>query len=148
MNFTKHGWKQILMKKKNKKFDLQISENKSLRQVWFILGLLATALGVAGYILPVMPGTTFIIIALYCFARSNKNWYNWLLTNKYFGKAITDFKNGRGMSLKAKITALITIIGSISISMYFASNEYVQIFLVVCGLIAVGCVLWQKTKTD
>lgn len=133
---------------KNKKFDLQIVENKSLRHMWLILGLISTGLGVAGYILPIMPGTTFIIIALYCFARSNKNWYNWLLTNKYFGKAITDFKNGKGMSLKAKITALATIVGSISMSMYFASNIYVQIFLIICGLTAVGCVLWQKTKKD
>lgn len=128
------------------KFDLQISEQKGVKQIWFILGIILTGLGIAGYILPIMPGTTFIILALYCFARSNEKWYNWLLTNKYFGKTLQDFKQGRGMSLKAKITALVCIIGSISISMFFASNVYVQIFLVVCGIVAILCVLWQKTK--
>jgi uncharacterized membrane protein YbaN (DUF454 family) len=134
------------MNKKRKKFDLQISENKSLRQMWFILGIIATGLGVAGYILPVMPGTTFMIVALYCFARSSERWHNWLLTNKYFGKTISDFKAGKGMSIRAKITALICIIGSISISMYFASNVYVTWFLIICGIIAVTVVLRQKTK--
>ena len=133
------------MKKKDK-FDIQISEVKGLRQMWFVLGVIAVGLGVAGYILPVMPGTTFMIIALYCFARSNKKWYQWLLTNKYFGKTISDFKAGKGMSVKAKITALVCIIGSISISMFFASNIYVTVFLLICAAIAITVVLRQKTK--
>lgn len=128
------------------KFDLQISEQKGIKQIWFVLGIILTGLGIAGYILPIMPGTTFIILALYCFARSNEKWYNWLLTNKYFGQTLHDFKQGKGMSLKAKITALACIIGSISISMYFASNIFVDIFLVVCAIVAIMCVLWQKTK--
>lgn len=126
--------------------NLKISKNAGLRQLWFILGLIATGLGVAGYILPVMPGTTFILIAAYCFARSNEKWYNWLFENKHFGKTIKDVYAGKGMSLKAKITALLMIVGSISISIYFASNVYVVGFLVVCGLVAVTCVLYQKTK--
>jgi hypothetical protein len=131
---------------KRKKFDLQITENKNLRQMWFVLGIIATGLGVAGYILPVMPGTTFMIVALYCFARSSKKWHDWLLTNKYFGQTISDFKAGKGMSVRAKGTALICIISSISISMYFASNIYVTWFLIVCGATAITIVLRQKTK--
>ena len=131
---------------KKNKFDIQISEVKGLRQMWFVLGVIAVGLGVAGYILPVMPGTTFMIIALYCFARSNKKWYQWLLTNKYFGETISDFKAGKGMSVRAKITALVCIIGSISISIYFASNTYVTVFLLTCAAIAITAVLRQKTK--
>lgn len=129
----------------NKK-DINITENKALRQIWFVLGLISTGLGIAGYILPVMPGTTFILIAMYCFARSSEKWYNKLLNNKYFGKTIRDFKDGKGMSLKAKFSALICIIVSIGISMYFATNDYVRIFLIVCFAAATMCVLLQKTK--
>jgi uncharacterized membrane protein YbaN (DUF454 family) len=129
-----------------KSFDIQVSEIKGLRTMWFVLGLIATGLGIAGYILPIMPGTTFIIIALYCFARSNEKWYNKLLYNKYFGQTLRDFKAGKGMSLKSKLIALAVVLTSISISMFFASNIYVQIFLVVCGLAATICILWQKTK--
>ena len=128
------------------KNEMKIIENKSLRQMWFILGLISTGLGVAGYILPVMPGTTFILIATYCFARSSEKWYNKLINNKYFGQTIKDFKSGKGMSLKAKISAFICIIGSISISLYFASNIYVRSFLLICGLVSIICVLYQKTK--
>jgi hypothetical protein len=129
-----------------KSFDIQVSKIKGLRTMWFALGIIATGLGIAGYILPIMPGTTFIILALYCFARSNEKWYNKLLNNKYFGQTLRDFKAGKGMSLKSKLIALSVVLTSISISMFFASNIYVQIFLVVCGLAATMCILWQKTK--
>jgi uncharacterized membrane protein YbaN (DUF454 family) len=125
---------------------LKISKNSSIRQMWFVLGVTATGLGIAGYILPVMPGTTFILLAAYCFARSNEKWYFWLLNNKHFGQTIRDFQDGKGMSLKAKITAISMIVVSIGISMYFASNIYVIWFLIICGIIAVSCVLYQKTK--
>ncbi len=125
---------------------LKISKNSSIRQMWFVLGVIATGLGIAGYILPVMPGTTFILLAAYCFARSNEKWYFWLLNNKHFGQTIRDFQDGKGMSLKAKITAISMIVISIGISMYFASNIYVTWFLIICGIIAVSCVLYQKTK--
>jgi len=131
------------MKKK-----LPISENAVIRQIWFVLGLISVGMGIAGYILPVMPGTTFILIAAFCFARSNESWYNKLLNNKYFGQTVKDFKDGKGMSKKAKINAICLITASIAISMWFASNLYVQIFLFVCASVGIGCILRQKTKKD
>lgn len=128
------------------KNEINITSNSTLRQIWFVCGLISTGLGIAGYILPVMPGTTFILIALYCFARSNEKWYYKLLNNKYFGKTIRDFKEGKGMSLRAKITAVTFITASIGISTYFASNIYVTIFLLLCWLAGIICVLKQKTK--
>jgi uncharacterized membrane protein YbaN (DUF454 family) len=126
--------------------DLNITKNRFTRALWLIGGFISTGLGIAGYIVPVMPGTTFIIIALYCFAKSNERWYNWILNNRYFGQTIRDFKDGKGMSKKAKRNAYICIVGSISISLYFASNWWVAIFLIVFGTIAVVTVSRQKTK--
>ena len=130
------------MQHKNNK----IIENKALRQLWFVCGIICVGLGIIGYILPIMPGTTFMIVALFCFAKSSAKWHDWLLNNKYFGQTLRDFKQGKGMSMRAKLTALLSILLSISISMYFASNFYVQIFLAICFIIAISCVFLQKTK--
>ena len=105
------------IKNKTKK-EINISSNAALRQVWFVCGIICTGLGILGYMLPVMPGTTFVIIALYCFARSNEKWYNKLLDNKYFGQTLKDFKAGKGMSLRAKITAISMILFSIGVSLF------------------------------
>jgi len=127
---------------------LNITKNKHIRKIWFIAGLISTGLGVAGYILPVMPGTTFILIAAFCFTKSNEAWYNKLLQSKWFGETIKDFQEKRGMSLKSKITAISMITASISISLYFASNLYVSIFLIVCGVVSISIILSQKTKKE
>jgi uncharacterized membrane protein YbaN (DUF454 family) len=125
---------------------MKISKNPIIKHTWFFAGMFSLGLAIMGYILPVMPGTIFVLISAYCFARSNEKWYAKLLNNKYFGQTIKDFQAGKGMSLKSKITAISMIVVSISISLYFASNVYVQIFLIICLIIAVGCILWQKTK--
>lgn len=131
-----------------KKKDINISKNFFIRNIWMIAGFVSTGLGIAGYILPVMPGTTFIIIALYCFARSNEAWYNKLLNNKYFGQTLRDFKDGKGMSKKAKRSAYICILASISISLYFASNLWVSLFLILCLILSITTIYRQKTKND
>ena len=123
-----------------------MTENVALRQLWFVLGLICLGLAVAGYILPVMPGTTFLLISAFCFAKSNKKWYEKLINNKTFGPIIKDYQDGKGMTLKVKTTAITMIVASISISLYFASNIYVTIFLIICGIFAVGCILKQKTR--
>lgn len=126
--------------------DLNISNNKAIRQIWLVCGVICVGLGIIGYMLPVMPGTTFMIIALYCFTKSSEKWHSWMLNNKYFGKTLRDFKAGKGMSKRAKITAVISIFISISISMYFATNFYVQMFLLFCYIFATITVILQKTK--
>ena len=126
--------------------DLKISKNVHKRRLWFVLGIISTCLGIAGYILPVMPGTTFILIAAFCFARSSEKWYNKLLESKWFGQTIKDFKEKKGITLKTKITASLMILTSIGISLYFASNVFVSIFLVTCCFISLYFVHKQKTK--
>ena len=47
------------------------------RPFFFVLGLVFVGLGIAGYILPVMPGTIFLILAAGCFARSSRRLEAW-----------------------------------------------------------------------
>jgi uncharacterized membrane protein YbaN (DUF454 family) len=119
-----------------------------MRQLWFVLGLICLGLAVIGYILPVMPGTTFLLISAFCFAKSSKKWHDKLINNKSFGPIIQDYQEGKGMTRKVKITAITTVVASISISMYFASNFYVGIFLLLCAAFAIVCILKQKTKKE
>jgi uncharacterized membrane protein YbaN (DUF454 family) len=95
-----------------------------------------------------MPGTTFLLISAFCFAKSSKKWHDKLINNKSFGPIIQDYQEGKGMTRKVKITAITTVVASISISMYFASNFYVGIFLLLCAAFAIVCILKQKTKKE
>ena len=49
-----------------------------MRWLWFTAGWLMVALGFIGALLPVMPTTIFLMMAVACFARSSPRFEHWL----------------------------------------------------------------------
>ena len=86
--------------------ELEIKSNPFIRVLWLALGLLFTVVGLIGLIVPGLPTTPLMIVAAACFFRSSKRLFNWVLSNKYFGNYVKDFREGRGMPRKAKFIAL------------------------------------------
>jgi uncharacterized protein len=123
--------------------ETKVSSNPVLRYVWLALGLFFTGLGFLGYILPGLPGTVFILIAVYFFARSSPRFYNWLLNNRIFGGLIRDWRAGKGLSLRAKIMAVSVILVTITLSALALQNQIVKIVVVLCGL-GVSLYLWTR----
>jgi len=70
------------------------------------LGTLFVALGSLGLFLPVLPTTPFLLLAAACYARGSARLYNWLLTNRWFGHYISNYREGKGISLRHKVMAL------------------------------------------
>lgn len=84
-----------------------------------IVGSLSLGLGIIGIVLPLIPTTPLLLLAAACFVRSSDTLYNWLMTNKYFGSYITNFREGKGIPLKAKIIGVTTLWISITYSAFF-----------------------------
>jgi len=99
-------------------------------------GTLFTGLGILGIFLPVLPTTPFLLLAAACYARSSQRFYNWLLTNKWFGSYIKDYLEGKGISLKVKILTIAMLWLTIGCSVTFAVHVF--IIRLVLILIAVG----------
>ena len=76
-----------------------------VRLLWIILGSAFVAIGTVGIFVPGLPTTVFMILAAACYVRSSDKLYNWLIKNKTFGKYIKDYREGKGMPMKAKIFA-------------------------------------------
>jgi uncharacterized protein len=123
--------------------ETNVTKNPLLRYLWLGLGFLFTGLGFLGYILPGLPGTVFILIAVYFFARSSPRFYNWLLNNKLFGGLIRDWRAGKGLSLRAKLTAISVITLTISISVFALENQLIKLIVSLCG-VGVSVYLWTR----
>lgn len=70
------------------------------------LGWVCVALGAIGIVLPVMPTTVFLLIALWAFARSSPRLHTWLIENPYFGPYIADWERDRIIPVRAKVIAI------------------------------------------
>lgn len=76
------------------------------RTLYLIAGFLALGLGGIGILLPLLPTIPFIILAAFCFARSNKALERWLLDHPTFGVHIRMWREKGAISRKGKQAAL------------------------------------------
>ncbi|MFO7896234.1 MAG: YbaN family protein [Candidatus Cloacimonadales bacterium] len=82
-------------------------------------GSISVGLGVLGIFLPILPTTPFLLLAAFCYARSSEKFYIWLLTNRWFGEYIRNYREKRGVPLKVKIYTLLLLWITILSSAYF-----------------------------
>ena len=121
-------------------------ESKVLRVLMIIIGTIAVVLGVIGIFLPVLPTTPFLLLAAILYARSSKRFYQWLMTNRFFGSYIKNYREKKGVPLKVKVFTIALLWGTISISaFFFVSNIFVRIGLFVIAAAVTIHLLWIRT---
>jgi len=84
-------------------------KNPVYRRVFFLLGVVATALGIIGIFLPILPTTPFLLLAAWCFLRSSPRAHAWLYRQPGIGDSLRNWDQNRSISRKAKIMALSMI---------------------------------------
>lgn len=77
-----------------------------MRRFYLAGGILAVALGAIGAVLPLMPTVPFLLLAVYCFARSNPQWERRILDHPTWGPQVRDWRERRAISRKAKTMAI------------------------------------------
>ena len=82
---------------------------KFIKILLIACGTLCVALGVLGMLVPVLPTTPFLLLAVICYARSSERFYHWLLNNRWFGEYIKNYREGRGIPLREKTLTLIAL---------------------------------------
>jgi uncharacterized membrane protein YbaN (DUF454 family) len=86
-----------------------IQPNPATRIVLVLTGLAATVLAIAGAILPGLPTTPFLLVALWAFARSSDRLYGWLERIPLLRSALAEahrFEERRAIRLPVKLFAV------------------------------------------
>lgn len=132
------------------KAKISIVRNRLLRLVLLGSGLLAVGLGSVGIFVPLLPTVPFLLLAAACFARSSERFHNWLLEHPHLGPVLHGYLNGQGMSLRAKVSALILLWVSIPASVFFFIDPlWVQILVIGIGLgVTIHLVRLPQTPND
>jgi uncharacterized protein len=66
-------------------------------------GMISLGLGALGIVVPVLPTTSFVLLAAACFAKSSPRFYNALVVNRVFGPYINNYRNGTSVPKRLKI---------------------------------------------
>jgi hypothetical protein len=132
------------MKRNSSKIDNK--SNQIFRVILIIAGTIFLGFGIIGIFLPILPTTPFLLLAAACYARSSKKFYNWLMNNKFFGKYIKNYREGRGVPLIFKIFTISLLWLTILTSIYFfINNLWVEIILIIIAISVTIHILTIKT---
>ncbi|WGM88946.1 MAG: YbaN family protein [Candidatus Bathyarchaeota archaeon] len=118
----------------NQTFECSKEKNKNriVRSLFFVAGTITLVIGAIGIVLPILPTTPFLLLSLACYLRSSERMSQWMLNNKYFGKYIRNYKDGKGIPLKTKLFAITVLWITITLSaVVFVPILVVQIILFI-----------------
>lgn len=95
-----------------------------MRALYFSLGWLFFFTGAVGVVLPVLPTTPFMLLALWAFSKSSQRFHNWLYHHKLFGPPIHQWCKHRVIPMQAKVIALSFMSMTMVYLLFFATHHY------------------------
>ena len=113
-----------------------------------ILGWFFTLLGFIGVILPILPTTPFLIVALVLFSKSSPRFHQMLLNNRWFGPPLKQWEDEKTLSRKTKYKAFLLVILTFSISIAILDN-HIQLQLSLVGIaIILLLFIWRLKEQE
>ncbi len=127
--------------------ELRVARSPLVRFALIVVGTVSVVLGVVGIALPVLPTTPFLLLAAACYARSSERLHRWLLTNRWFGQYIRDWRAGKGIPLRGKILALVMLAAGIGSSIaFFVPLWWAKVLLAAIGLAVATYIVRVPTR--
>lgn len=99
------------------------------KALYILLGSFTLVLAVVGIFLPILPTTPFLLVSAFFYLRSSKRLYDWLIRHKVFGKYIHDYVTYKAIPIKTKVSAIIILWLSMTISIIIVPHFYLKIML-------------------
>ena len=127
--------------------DVRLSTSRPVRLVYGGVGFVFLVVGILGWVIPGIPGTLNLLAALFFFSRSSERMYRWMLTNRYFGSTLRDYKAGLGIPRRIKVIAVVSIVAAVTWSAGFVIEAlWLRAALVGLGAYGVYFVASKPTR--
>ena len=105
-----------------------------VRHLLVAFGCLNVGLGIVGLLLPVMPTTVFLRIALWAFSRSSPRFHRWLWNHPRLGYHVRCWHRHRVIPMRAKVTALALMAASLACVTVFMAGDWLLPAALAVGL--------------
>lgn len=108
------------------------------RPLWLALGWLAVALAAIGAVLPLLPTTPFLLVAVWAFGKSSERWRQWIYAQPTFGPLVIAWERHGVIPLWGKAAAVGAMSASFGFLAYSGRLPAWGLALVALTLVAVA----------
>ncbi|NQU62144.1 MAG: YbaN family protein [Rhodospirillales bacterium] len=98
--------------------------NCTARYALLAFAWLNVALGMIGVIVPGMPTTVFLIVAIWAFSKCSVRFQRWLWEHPRFGPSIQAWHHHRVIPVRAKVLAATMMASSFGIVTFFVADSW------------------------
>ena len=104
------------------------------KYLYIFLGIFFLILAYIGIIVPGIPGIPFVLLAGWCFLKSSKKLYDWMLNRKYIGPLLRKYFSGE----KVSKGAIWFIISQLWLSIILAIFLFTLTTVIKFSIVAIG----------
>lgn len=79
------------------------------RQLYLLLAVVSIGLAILGVILPGLPAFEFVLLAAWASARSSERLHDWIMSHRWFGPMLRNWRDHRVVSNKTKLAAAVSM---------------------------------------
>ncbi len=119
-----------------------------VRAFWLAVGLLALALGCVGVVVPLLPTTPFLLLAVFAFAQSSERLHVWLIEHPILGTFIEDWRRYGAINRRAKLASVVSMAAVFATSLIMGLATPVLVVQAVALAGAATFVLTRPSPPD
>lgn len=115
-----------------------------MRPLFLAGGIISVALGAIGAFLPIMPTVPFLLLAVFCFARSNPAWEQKILDHPHWGPQVREWRERRAIPRRAKVMAVGAMSAGAVFTWFTLGVPWVYLSLAILCI----CGTWIATRNE
>jgi hypothetical protein len=120
------------------------TSRRGVKPALLALGWLCVGLGMVGLVIPGLPTTIFLIVALWAFSKSSDRFHAWLYDHPRFGPSLQAWSDHGVVPVRAKIFAAVFMIGSWLIFTLFVAETWIG--PTILGVVLLGVAIFVTTR--
>lgn len=114
------------------------------RLAWTVAGTVFLTIGIAGVILPMLPGTVFLLAASACYLRGSDRLHAWLHRHPVLGHHLRVITGEEPMPRRSKIVAISAMWIAVLLSVWRTDLLWLQIVLALLAVIGTAFITTRR----
>jgi uncharacterized membrane protein YbaN (DUF454 family) len=121
------------------------SSSKISRLLFGALAYVSLAIGLIAIVVPGLPTTEFILLAAWAATKSSPRLSAWMENHRLFGPILCNWRNGRIVSRKAKVSATVSMLLCAGL-MLTLLNHHWTMYAAIAGMTLGNLWIWSRPE--